>query len=158
PSAGAGFARHARAGERRFAARRRAGRRPAQPRIGLNVILNGPMIRRGLFVVLMACHATVPKPVAPAAKTAVTAHLTLARGSRPEQTRGTLVVTWLTADEKQAFDSGRMSAALLRSFITRSEVIGEVDAAHEVAFTVHPARGRIALAATVDVDHVGLES
>src|SRR5262249_16905991 len=60
--------------------------------------------------------------------------------------------------EKAAVDSGKTPISLVRTMIARSEVIGEVDAARDAAFTVHPGRGKIALVATVDVSHVGLES
>ena len=61
------------------------------------------MIRVGLLLGLIGCHTAadrlVPEPAAPrpTGGPAITARVALAPGSRPAQTRGTLVVMWLTA-------------------------------------------------------------
>ncbi|HZJ62959.1 MAG TPA: alpha/beta hydrolase-fold protein [Kofleriaceae bacterium] len=117
------------------------------------------MLRLGLFgVVWLGCQTVpAPPPTAPAAP-AVTGQLALAPGAEVAATRGVLVVTWLTADEKQAFDAGKLTPTLGRSMVTRGAVIGEVDVAHPVGFAVHPPRGRVALLATLDVSHAGLPS
>lgn len=119
------------------------------------------MLRLCVFgLVLFGCH-TVPSPApgAPAAPAVtVTGQLALAPDAKVGATRGVLVVTWLTAEEKQAVDAGKLNATLGRNMVIRSAVIGEVDVAHPVSFAVHPARGRVALLATVDVSHAGLPS
>jgi S-formylglutathione hydrolase FrmB len=89
---------------------------------------------------------------------AITARVALAPGPRPAQTRGTLVVMWLTASEKQAFESGKVTVGMLRDLVTRAELIGEIDAAQDSTFTVHAPRGRVALHAVVDVSKTGIES
>src|SRR5262245_28773391 len=117
------------------------------------------MLRLGLFgVVWLGCQTVpAPRPAAPE-QPAVTGQLALAPGAKVATTRGVLFVTWLTADEKQAFDAGKLTAMQSRSMVTRGAVIGEVDVARPVSFAVHPPRGRVALLATLDVSHVGLPS
>jgi S-formylglutathione hydrolase FrmB len=45
---------------------------------------------------------------------------------------------------------------MVRDMIVRGTVVGAVDAAQGVSFTVHPPRGRVVLTATVDVGQLGL--
>jgi S-formylglutathione hydrolase FrmB len=112
----------------------------------------------------MGCSAVVdklsPKPAAPkpAGPPAITARVALAPGFRPTQTRGTLVVMWLTASEKEAFESGKVTVGMLRDLVSRAELTGEIDAAQERTFTVHAPRGQVALYAVVDVSETGIES
>ena len=122
------------------------------------------MIRVGLLLGLIGCHAAadrlLPEPAAPrpTGGLAITARVALAPGSKPAQTRGTLVVIWLTASEREAFESGKVTVGMLRDLVTRAELIGEIDAAQESTFTVHAPRGRVALHAAVDVSKTGIES
>ena len=122
------------------------------------------MIRVGLLLGLIGCHAAddrlLPEPAAPRTTggLAITARVALAPGSNPAQTRGTLVVIWLTASEREAFESGKVTVGMLRDLVTRAELIGEIDAAQESTFTVHAPRGRVALHAAVDVNKTGIES
>src|SRR5262245_66614621 len=114
------------------------------------------MLRLGLLgVVWLGCQTVPPPPPAASARPVVTGQLELAPAAGVAATRGVLVVTWLTADEKQAFDAGKRTATLGRSMVTRGAVIGEVDVAHPVGFAVHPPCGRVALLATLDVSHAG---
>jgi S-formylglutathione hydrolase FrmB len=122
------------------------------------------MIRVGLLLGLIGCHAAadrlLPESAAPRATggPAITARVALAPGDKPAQTRGTLAVMWLTASEKEAFESGKVTVGMLRDLVTRTELIGETDAAQESTFTLHAPRGRIALRAAVDVSKTGIES
>src|SRR5262245_7026950 len=123
-----------------------------------------PMIRVGVLLCLIGCHAatdrTLTEPAAPAPTRgrAITARVALAPGPQPAQTRGTLAVMWLTVGEREAFESGKVTVGMLRDLVTRTEVIGAFDAAQDRTFTVHAPRGRIALRATVDVSTTGIES
>lgn len=120
------------------------------------------MTRVGLLLGLTGCHAAAgrvsPEPAAPrqAGGLAITARVALDPGSKPAQTRGTLVVMWLTAGEKEAFESGKVTVGMLRELVTRAELIGEIDAAQERTFTVHAPRGRVALLAAIDVSKTGI--
>ena len=122
------------------------------------------MFRLGLLLGLIGCHAAadrlVPEPAAPrpTGGRAITARVALAPGSRPEQTRGTLAVMWLTAGEREAFESGKVTVGMLRDLVTRTELMGEIDAAQDSTFTVHAPPGRIALRAAIDVGKTGIES
>jgi S-formylglutathione hydrolase FrmB len=114
------------------------------------------MNRRGVVVlVLFACHtASVPPPAASTAS--VTGHVAVDPAVGPATTRGTLFVSWLTEAEKHEFDRGAVSTRLVRDLVTRGMVISDVDAAQNAAFTLPAGRGRIALIAALDVNHVGL--
>ena len=121
------------------------------------------MMRVGLLLGLIGCHAAAPKsssePVAPnPTGMTITARIALAPGATPARTRGTLAVMWLTASEREAFESGKVSVGLLRELVTRTELIGEVDATQDRAFTVHAPRGRVALHAALDVNQTGIEA
>jgi hypothetical protein len=103
------------------------------------------MIRLGLLLGLVGCHAaadrSLPEPATPKPTgLAITARVALAPGSRPARTRGTLAVMWLTASEREAFESGKVTVGLLRELVTRTELIAEFDAAQESTFTVHAPR------------------
>src|SRR5262245_19198857 len=104
------------------------------------------MNRRGLVaLVFCACHTTsVPPPVAPSVAT-VTGHVAVDPAAGPA--RGALFVSWLTEEEKTAFDQGRPPIRLLRDIITRGVVASDVDTAQNAAFTLPAGRGRIALIA-----------
>jgi S-formylglutathione hydrolase FrmB len=117
------------------------------------------MIRVGVLLGLIGCH-TAAQPAAPnpTGGLAITARVALAPGARPAQTRGTLAVMWLTAGEKEAFESGKVTVGMLRDLVTRAELIGEIDAAQERTFTVHAPRGQVALHAVVDVGKTGIEA
>jgi len=97
-------------------------------------------------------------PSAAATGPAVTGRVALAQGIKPEHTRGALFVSWMTADEKQAFDSGKPPLPLVVSVVTRGVVVNDVDVAHDVPFTLHTGTGRVALTATVDVGHAGISA
>jgi len=113
------------------------------------------MSRWSLFVVLLVgCHGS-PRPAAPTTS-AVTGHVTVAPGVAA--TRGKLFVTWMTVEEKHTLDTERLPLLVVQDMISRGTVVGEVDAAHGAAFTVHPGRGRIVLSAAVDVGHAGVVS
>jgi enterochelin esterase-like enzyme len=122
------------------------------------------MIRLGLLLGLIGCHAKadslLPGPAAPrpTGGLAITARVALAPGATPAQTRGTLAVMWLTAGEREAFESGKVTVGMLRDLVTRAELIGEIDAAQERTFTVHAPRGRVALHAAIDVSKTGIEA
>lgn len=122
------------------------------------------MIRVGLLLDLIGCHApanrVLPEPAAPppTGDLAITARVALDPGSRPARTRGTLVVMWMTASEREAFESGKVTVGMLRDLVTRAELIGEIDAAQERTFTVHAPRGRVALHAAIDVGKTGIAS
>lgn len=118
----------------------------------------------GLLLGLTGCPAggerVLPEPAAPqpAGGLALTARVALDPGSKPAQTRGTLVVMWLSASEREAFESGKVTVGMLRELVTRAELIGEIDAAQERKFTVHVPRGRVALYAAIDVSKMGIAS
>jgi S-formylglutathione hydrolase FrmB len=118
----------------------------------------------GLLLGLIGCHAAAdrssrePAAPLPTGGPAITARVALAPGSNLAQTRGTLVVIWLTASEREAFESRKVTVGMLRDLVTRAELIGEIDAAKESTFTVHAPRGRIALHAAIDVSKTGIES
>lgn len=115
------------------------------------------MMRPGLIAVVVlvfACHGA-PSPISPTAPS-VTGRVAIAPGASVATTKGLLFVTWLTADEQGAVATGTLTMRLIRDMITRGVVVGEIDAGHEVSFIVHPDRGRVVLAATVDVNHVGV--
>lgn len=115
------------------------------------------MIRYVAFAALMfGCHGAAPATPPVAKGPTVTGHLSLAAPA--ERTKGTLFVTWIAEADRQAYADHKLSPALLLGAITRGTVLGEVDAAHDVPFTVPAGAGRIALAAVVDVDHVGIEA
>lgn len=121
------------------------------------------MMRVGLLLGLMGCSGSanrVPEPATPrpTGDPAITARLALAPGATPAQTRGTLVVMWLTAGEKEAFESGKVTVGMLRDLVTRAEVLGEIDVAQERTFTVHAPPGQVALHAVVDVSKTGIEA
>src|ERR1043166_3252388 len=114
------------------------------------------MHRWGLVVLgFCACHtAPASSPAAPSLAT-VTGHVAVDPAAAGA-TRGALFVSWLTEAEKPAFDSGRPSSELVRDLLTRGVVVSDVDAAHGAAFSLPAGRGRIALVAVLDVDHLGL--
>jgi S-formylglutathione hydrolase FrmB len=121
------------------------------------------MIRLGLVLGLIGCHAKADSVLpGSAARTsigpAITARVALAPGTAPARTRGTLVVMWLTAGERDAFEAGQLTVGLLRDLVTRAELVGEIDAAHGHAFTVHAPPGRVALHAVIDVGKTGIEA
>jgi S-formylglutathione hydrolase FrmB len=115
------------------------------------------MIRLALISALLsACHGS--RPPATTRASGVTGHAVLAPDAAPTGATGPLFVTWLTTDEKHTLETGQATAALIRDLVTRGSVVGTLDGKRDVGFTVHPVRGRIVLAATVDVSHVGLAS
>lgn len=115
------------------------------------------MIRFALITaLLLACHGS--RPPASARVAGVTGHVRLPLDAAPPGASGPLFVTWLTTDEKHALETGRPPAGLMRDVVTRGAVVGTPDGKREVGFTIHPGRGRIVLAATVDVSHVGVTS
>jgi pimeloyl-ACP methyl ester carboxylesterase len=117
------------------------------------------MIRVAAFgLALFACHGAAPVRPAAATGPAVTGRVVLAPGVKPDRTRGALFVSWMTADEKQAFDSGKPPLPLVVSIVTRGVVVNDVDVAHDVPFTLHTGTGRVALTATIDVSHAGLSA
>jgi len=122
------------------------------------------MIRVGLVLGLIGCHAagdrlsSEPAAPRPTSGAVITARLALAPGATPAQLRGTLVVMWLTAGEREAFESGKVTVGMLRDLVTRAELIGDIDAAQDRTFTVHVPPGRVALRAAVDVSKTGIES
>lgn len=85
----------------------------------------------------------------------VTGHVT-ADPARGSATRGALFVSWLTEAEKPGFDRGTPPIQLVRDLIARGVVVRDVDVAHDAGFTLPASRGRIALIAVLDVDHLGL--
>lgn len=114
------------------------------------------MLRRVVVALaLCACHATSVSPPAPPAAT-VTGRVAVDPAAGPATARGALFVSWLTEAEKPAYDRGAASTRLLRDVVMRGVVIGDVDTAHNAAFTLPAGRGRIALIAALDVGHVGL--
>jgi pimeloyl-ACP methyl ester carboxylesterase len=114
------------------------------------------MIRSvALAALFVGCHGAAPPP---APGPTVTGHLALAPGARIDRTKGTLFVSWLPEADRQAFADHNLTSSLLLGIISRGTVLGEVDAARDVPFTVHAGPGRIALVATVDVDGVGIEA
>lgn len=117
------------------------------------------MIRPIAFAALIAgCHGAAPVAPPPAPGPTVTGHLALAPGALIERTRGTLFVSWLPEADRQAFADHKLTSALLLGIISRGTVLGDVDAGRDAPFTVRTGAGRIALVATVDVDHAGIEA
>lgn len=108
----------------------------------------------GLLLALCGCAAGA-RPPDLAAWPEVSGGVALAPGDKPAAVVGRLVVTWMTSVEADALKTGRLGPQLLRDLVTRSAVIGDVDLAREVRFTIHPRRGSIVLAAAVDVSHQG---
>lgn len=84
--------------------------------------------------------------------------MALAPGDAPAQTRGKLVVMWLSPEEKASFEAGKVTVGLLRELVTRAEVVGELDAAQDRTFTVHAPPGQVALHAALDVNETGIEA
>ena len=117
------------------------------------------MIRYVAFVALVVgCHGAAPMTPSAAQGPTVTGHLALAPDARAERTRGPLFVSWMPEADRQAFADHQPTAVQLLDVITRGTVVGEVDAARDVPFTVHAGPGRIALMTVVDVDHAGIEA
>lgn len=115
------------------------------------------MIRFALITALLsACHGS--RPPATTRAPSVTGHVVLAPDAAPVGATSPLFVTWLTTDEKHALETGQASGRLVRDLVTRGSVVGTLDGKRDAGFTVHPAHGRIVLAATVDVGHVGIAS
>lgn len=111
-------------------------------------------MRLGLVsILLIACHGTHP---APPAAPGVTGHVAIAPSAHVATTTGKLFVTWMTTDEARSLGGGDRSMRLIRDLVTRGVVVGDVDVARDIQFTVHPDRGQIVLAATVDVSHTGI--
>lgn len=114
------------------------------------------MHRRGVVaLVFCACHATSVSPPAPPAST-VTGRVAVDPAAGPAPARGALFVSWLTEQEKQAFDHGTSPLRVLRDLIVRGVVAGDIDTAKHAGFTLPAGRGRIVLIAALDVGHVGL--
>ena len=88
----------------------------------------------------------------------MTGHLTVASGAGIDRTKGTLFVSWIPESDRRAVVEHNLTPALVLDMISHGTVLGEVDAARDVPFTVHTGAGRIALVATVDVDHTGIEA
>lgn len=115
------------------------------------------MNRHGLVaLVFCACHATSTSPPVEPSVATVTGHVAVDPAAGPATTRGPLFVTWVTEAEKAALDQGKPPIVLVRDLVARGVVAGDVDAARNAAFTLPAGRGRIALIAALDVDHVGL--
>jgi S-formylglutathione hydrolase FrmB len=107
-------------------------------------------------VLLLACHGNRPPGAVRAP--GVTGHVVLAADAALPGATAPLFVTWLTTDEKHTLESGQDPGGLVRDLVTRGAVVGALDGRRDVGFTVHPARGRIVIAATVDVSHAGIEA
>lgn len=122
------------------------------------------MTRVGLLLGLTGCHAAADRAAPgsaaprPAGGLAITARVALEPGATPAETRGKLVVMWLTAGEQAAFEAGKVTVGLLRELVTRAELLGEIDAAQGRAFTVRAPRGRIALLVVIDAGKIGIEA
>src|SRR5215467_2781038 len=98
------------------------------------------MIRHvAVLALVLGCNSSAPpspSPPPPPAPGTITGHLALAPGAKLDHTRGTLFISWVAEADRKALVDHSGSPTLVRDVITHGTVVGDVDAGHDVPFTV----------------------